>query len=451
MSDPDPGSPIWLQLILIVIFIGINAFFAASEIALISLNDKKIEKMAEEGNKKAQKLTRLLGNSSRFLATIQIGVTLAGFLTSATAAGYLSAPLARQFIRWWGALAAHESAVQVVCFVLITLLMSFFSLVFGELVPKRFAMHNAEKWAFRTVGILSACAVIFAPLARLLAVTTNGVLRLCGIDPKADEPPVTEEEIRLLVDVGEEKGVIEESQRDMLENVFEFDDITAEDLMTPRIDVEALPITDSVQAAADLCGKTGHSRLPVYEEDIDHIVGMIHVKDLLPYIGRPIPPEVTLRSLIRDIYYAPATIKCSALFAAMSEQHHQMAVIVDEYGGAAGIVTTEDLLESIVGNIQDEFDHEEEDVKKTGERTFEVDGSLNTDELTDQLGIALPEGDYDTLAGFLLSEFGHIPVVGESAEYQGVVFTVSEMDDRRIVSVHMELPPPPPETDEPND
>lgn len=451
MSDPDPGSPVWLQLILIVIFIGINAFFAASEIALISLNDKKIEKMAEEGNKKALKLTRLLGNSSRFLATIQIGVTLAGFLTSATAAGYLSAPLARWVVGWWGALAAHQNAVEVVCLVLITLLMSFFSLVFGELVPKRFAMHNAEKWAFRTVGILSACAVIFAPLVRLLAVTTNGVLRLIGIDPKADEPPVTEEEIRLLVDVGEEKGVIEESQRDMLENVFEFDDITAEDLMTPRIDVEALPITDSVQSAADLCVSTGHSRLPVYEEDIDHIVGMIHIKDLLPYIGQPIPPEVTLRSLIRDIYYAPATIKCSALFAAMSEQHHQMAVIVDEYGGAAGIVTTEDLLESIVGNIQDEFDHEEEDVKKTGERTFEVDGSLNADELTDLLGIPLPEGDYDTLAGFLLSEFGHIPVEGESAEYRGVVFTVSEMDDRRIVSVHVELPPDPPETEPQND
>ena len=449
MSDPEPGSPIWLQLILIVIFIGINAFFAASEIALISLNEKKIEKMAEEGNKKAKQLTRLLGNSSRFLATIQIGVTLAGFLTSATAAGYLSEPLANRLIGWWGALAAHRSAVEVVCFVFITLLMSFFSLVFGELVPKRFAMHNAEKWAFGTVGILSGCAVLFAPFVRLLAVTTNGVLRLFGVDPKADEPPVTEEEIRLLVDVGEEKGVIEESQRDMLENVFEFDDITAEDLMTPRIDVEALDVTDSVQSAAELCVSTGHSRLPVYEEDIDHIVGMIHIKDLLPYIGQPIPPEVTLRSLIRDIYFAPATIKCSALFAAMSEQHHQMAVIVDEYGGAAGIVTTEDLLESIVGNIQDEFDHEEEDVKKTGERTFEVDGSLNTDELTDLLGVSLPEGDYDTLAGFLLSELGHIPVAGESTEYRGIILTVSEMDDRRIASVRIELPPDPPASDDP--
>ena len=451
MTDPDPGSPVWLHLILIVVLIGINAFFAGSEIALISLNDKKIEKMAEDGDKKAKKLTRLLGNSSRFLATIQIGVTLAGFLTSAMAAGYLSGPLARWVISWWGALAPHQSAVEVVCLVLMTLLMSFFSLVFGELVPKRFAMHKAEKWAFRTVGVLSACEVIFAPFVRLLAVTTNGVLRLLGIDPKADEQPVTEEEIRLLVDVGEEKGVIEESQRDMLENVFEFDDITAEDLMTPRIDVEALDITDTVQAAIALCVSTGHSRLPVYEEDIDHIVGMIHIKDLLPYIGQSIPDDITLRSLTRDIYFAPATIKCSALFAAMSERHHQMAVIVDEYGGAAGIVTIEDLLESIVGNIQDEFDNEEEDVTQIDERSFEVDGSLNVDEVTDLLGIPLPEGDYDTLAGFLLTEFGHIPEAGESVEYQQTVFTVSEMDDRRIVSVHVELPPDPPETDEPVD
>ena len=439
--DPDPSGNILVQIVLLIVLIALNAFFAAGEIALISLNETKMEKLAEDGNKKAKKICKLLQNSSRFLATIQIGVTLAGFLASATAAGYLAEPLAKWVLKLAPSLAAHAAAVETVSLVLITLVISYFSLVFGELVPKRIAMAKAEKLAFAMAGILTACSVIFAPFVKFLALSTNGVLRLCGIDPHADDDPVTEEEIRLMVDEGEDAGIIEEAQRDMLENVFEFDDVDAEDLMTPRIDVAALDVTESIADAIDECMQKGYSRLPVYEEDIDHIIGVLYVKDLLPYVGKELPSSVTLKSLCRETLFVPATVKGSALFQQMSEKHLQMAIVIDEYGGTAGIVTVEDLLESIVGNMQDEFDHEEEELEQTGDNAFSADGALDVEELSEQLDVEFPEGDYDTLAGFLLSELGHIPEVGEQVTFENVTFTVTEMDDRRIEAVHIDVIP----------
>ena len=439
--DPDPSGNILVQIVLLIVLIALNAFFAAGEIALISLNETKMEKLAEDGDKKAKKICKLLQNSSRFLATIQIGVTLAGFLASATAAGYLAEPLAKWVLKLAPSLAAHAAAVETVSLVLITLVISYFSLVFGELVPKRVAMAKAEKLAFAMAGILTACSVIFAPFVKFLALSTNGVLRLCGIDPHADDDPVTEEEIRLMVDEGEDAGIIEEAQRDMLENVFEFDDVDAEDLMTPRIDVAALDVTESIADAIDECMQKGYSRLPVYEEDIDHIIGVLYVKDLLPYVGKELPSSVTLKSLCRETLFVPATVKGSALFQQMSEKHLQMAIVIDEYGGTAGIVTVEDLLESIVGNMQDEFDHEEEELEQTGDNAFEADGALDVEELSEQLDVEFPEGDYDTLAGFLLSELGHIPEVGEQVTFENVTFTVTEMDDRRIETVHIDVTP----------
>ena len=439
--DPDPSGNILWQIVLLIVLIALNAFFAAGEIALISLNETKMEKLAEDGDKKAKKICKLLQNSSRFLATIQIGVTLAGFLASATAAGYLSEPLAAWVMKLVPSLADHAAGVETVSLVLITLVISYFSLVFGELVPKRIAMAKAEKLAFAMAGILTACSTIFAPFVKLLAVSTNGVLRLFGIDPHADDDPVTEEEIRLMVDEGEDAGIIEEAQRDMLENVFEFDDVDAEDLMTPRIDVAALDVTESIADAIDECMQKGYSRLPVYEEDIDHIIGVLYVKDLLPYVGKELPSSVTLKSLCRETLFVPATVKGSALFQQMSEKHLQMAIVIDEYGGMAGIVTVEDLLESIVGNMQDEFDHEEEELEQTGDNAFSADGALDVEELSEQLDVKFPEGDYDTLAGFLLSELGHIPDVGEQVTFENVTFTVTEMDDRRIEAVHIDVTP----------
>lgn len=441
---------LWLQLLLLILLILCNAFFAASEIAIITLNDAKIRKMAEEGHKKARQVLKLTEDSSNFLATIQIGVTLAGFLTSATAASSLSEPLAQWFVGLIPALQPHLGTVSAVSMVVITLIMSYFSLVFGELVPKRIAMQKAEALSFAFIGILRAVAIVTRPFVKLLSVSTNLVVRLFGVDPHADEENVTEEEIRMMVDVGEEKGVIEGVQKDMINNIFEFDDITAADIMTPRTDVEALEVDDTIEDALRIGMDEGFSRVPVYEEDIDHVIGVLYIKDLLPYVGQALPQGVSLRHLARETYFIPDTKKCGELFSEMTEKRIQMAMVVDEYGGLAGIVTMEDLLESIVGNIQDEYDHEEEEVTQTGEHTFELDGSINMEELSELLKVNLPEGEYETLAGFIMDNLGRIPGEDEHPQvvYENVTFTVMEVEDRRIEKVHAEVTPPPPQDPE---
>ena len=385
------------------------------------------------------------------MATIQIGVTLAGFLTSATAAQSLAEPLANWFIGLVPSMQPYIGTIMGISTVVITLIMSYFSLVFGELVPKRIAMQKAETLSFAFIGVLRVVAVVTKPFVKLLSVSTNLVVRLFGVDPHADEENVTEEEIRMMVDVGEEKGVIEGVQKDMINNIFEFDDITAEDIMTPRTDVEALEADEAIEEALRIGVDEGYSRVPVYEEDIDHVIGVLYIKDLLPYVGQKLPQDVSLRHLVRDTYFVPGTKRCGELFSEMTEKHIQMAMVVDEYGGLAGIVTMEDLLESIVGNIQDEFDHEEDEVTALGDHIFDVDGAIDMEELGELLDVKLPDGDYDTLAGFIMDELGRIP--GEDEQpvvvYENVTFTVLKMDDRRIDRVHIEVAPPPePEPEE---
>ena len=464
MPDPDPtghmlllaaetgysAGSFLLQVVRLLALIFLNAFFAASEIAIISLNDAKLHKMAEEGHKKAQQVLKLTADSSNFLATIQIGVTLAGFLTSATAAQSLAEPLARWFVGLIPALQPFLGTVQGASVVVVTLIMSYFSLVLGELVPKRIAMQKAEALSFKVIGILRVVATVTKPFVKLLSFSTNVVVRLFGMDPHADEENVTEEEIRMMVDVGEEKGVIEGVQKDMINNIFEFDDIAAEDIMTPRTDVAALEADDGIAEALRIGVDEGYSRLPVYEEDIDQIIGVLYIKDLLPYVGQTIPADVSLRHLVREPYFVPGTKRCGDLFSEMTEKHMQMSIVVDEYGGFAGIVTMEDLLESIVGNIQDEFDHEEEEVTRLSDTSFDIDGSLDVEELDELLNIQLPQGEYDTVAGFLMDQLGRIPAEDEQpqVQFENVLFTITQVEDRRIERVHAEVLPPPEPADE---
>ncbi|MDD2361503.1 MAG: hemolysin family protein [Oscillospiraceae bacterium] len=450
VPEPEPGGNLIAQLILLLVLIFVNAFFAASEIAVISLNDNKIRKMAEDGHKKAQQVLKLTSNSSNFLATIQIGVTLAGFLTSATAAQSLAEPLAAWFIGLSSSFVKYSNIIGIVSVVFITLVMSFFSLVLGELVPKRIAMQKAEAISFAVIGVLRAVAAFMRPFVKLLSVSTNVVVRLFGMDPNASASNVTEEEIRMMVDVGGEKGVIEGTQKEMINNIFEFDDITAEDIMTPRTDVEVIEVNDGIAEALRTGVDGGYSRLPVYEDEIDNIIGVLYVKDLLPYVGQDIPQEITIRHVMRGTLFVPGTKRCRDLFAEMTEKRVQMAIVVDEYGGFAGIVTMEDLLESIVGNIQDEYDHEEEEITKTGDNTFEVDGSIDIDELGEIININIPEGEYDTLAGYIMDVLGRIPGEQEHPEVvlNNVTFTVMEMDERRIERVHINIDPEPDEENE---
>ena len=447
--DPDPANLI-VKLLVLFALILVNAFFAMSEIAIITLNDMKVQKMAEEGDKKAKKILKLTENPSYFLSTIQIAITLAGFLTSAAAAENFSDPLANTMAGWFS-LAQVPEWLDTLSLVLVTVVISFFSLVLGELVPKRIAMQKYEKISFAIVGLLSFFKALFTPLVRILSFSTNIIVRLFGLDPNANEDQVTEEEIRMLVDAGEEKGVIEESQKEMINNIFEFDDIVAADVMTHRTDVNAVEITDSLTDILPLAIENGHSRIPVYEEDLDDIKGILYVKDLLKYVGKPLPKSFKLANILRPAYFFPESKRCGDLFSEMNEQRIQMAFICDDYGGIAGIVTIEDLLESIVGNMQDEYDNEEEEIEQVNETTFNLDGATDIEEIEEILNIEIPDGEYDTIAGFIMSELGRIPGEDEHPviEFAGYAFTVEEVDERRIERVIAErLPETQQETEE---
>ncbi len=447
----DGWPDLFFKLILLFVLILINAFFAMSEIAIISLSDTKIKKMAEDGHKGAEKVLKLTESPSAFLSTIQIGVTLAGFLTSASAADSFSGPLSAWIIKTFSLPAAMGAAIQGISLVIVTIIISYFSLVLGELAPKRIGMQRAEKISFKVIGILLFIKAVMTPFIKVLSLSTNAVVRLLGFDPNANEEAVTEEEILMMVDAGEEKGVIEESQKEMINNIFEFDDIVASDVMTHRTDVVAVEITDNFAELLEKTLETGYSRIPVYEEDLDNIKGIIYVKDLLSYVGKKIPSSVTINDLMREAMFVPESKRCRDLFSEMTEKHLQMVFVSDEYGGISGIVTIEDLLESIVGNMQDEYDNEEEDIEQVNETTFQIDGTTDIDELEELLGIEFPEGEYDTIGGFIMSELGRIPAEDEHPEvvYENCRFTVDEVDERRIENITVEkLPAEVEETEE---
>ena len=432
-----------LKILLLFVLILINAFFAMSEIAIISLNDNKIDKLAEEGHKKAKQIQKLTQNSSNFLSTIQIGVTLAGFLTSASAADSFAPILTNAVISAFESLAAYKGIIETVALILITIIVSYFSLVFGELAPKKIGMQKSEKVAYKVVGILLFIMNATKPFVKVLAFSTNSIVRLFGIDPNADEENVTEEEILMMVDVGEEKGVIENAQAEMINNIFEFDDIDAGDLMTHRVDMTAVEADESVAEVIRVAIEDGYSRIPVYDDDPDNIIGVVYIKDLLPYIGKEIPKNKTIREVMREAYFIPETKKCGELFSEMSEKRVQMAIVVDEYGGTAGLLTLEDIVESIVGNIHDEYDTEEEEIAKINDTTFTVDGTTDLDEIDELVGADIPEGDYDTIAGFIISQLGFLPKDGDmdTVELDNLKFTVIEVEDKRIAKVRIDITP----------
>lgn len=440
-AESSQGSNLVFQILLLLILILVNAFFAMSEMAVVSLNDAKIEKMAEDGHKKAKLILKLTKNPTRFLSTIQIGVTLAGFLTSASAATAFAEMLTNAITSSFD---VPESIVSPVAVVLITLVMSYFSLVLGELAPKRIGMQVPEKIAFAVAKPLLVISKITAPFVKFLSLSTNGVVRLLGFDPNANEEVVTEEEIRMMVDVGGEKGVIEDTQKEMINNIFEFDDMDAGDIMTHRTDVVAADINDiTLEDFMNLAIEHGRSRIPLFDEDIDNIVGIVYVKDLLKFVGKEVKAKGTLKNIMREPYFIPETKSCGELFKEMSSKRIQMAVVVDEYGGTAGIVTLEDIVEAIMGNIQDEYDVEEEEISKIDENTFTVDGTIDIEEIDELIGKELPEGDYETLAGFIMDELQCIPKDGEMNEvvFENVKFTVLSVEDRRIEKIKVEITP----------
>ena len=443
----DPGSPFYL--ILLFVLIGVNAFFAMSEIAAISLNDAKLHHDAEDGNKKARILSKLVDEPNNFLATIQVAITLSGLLSSALAADTYADVVADFLLKY---IPAPADFIHGVTLVLLTLVLSYLTLLFGELVPKRIEMHYPEKIAYSIAGTLSFFYKVFKPFVKLLSVSTNGVLRLFGIDPNAEPESATEENIRMMLDAGNEKGTIEESEKEMINNIFEFDDRTVGEVMTHRMDLTAVEMNTPIDEAVDLAISDGYSRMPVYEDNIDNVKGMIYAKDLLSLIGEKNFTHRKIADFIRAVNFIPESNSCREAFLEFQQKKIQVAIVVDEYGGTAGLVSMEDLIESVMGNIQDEYDNEEAEINKIDADNFDFDGAVLLDDLADVLGIETPEdADYDTLGGLIMDILGRIPDENEHPVivYNNVEFTVVLVEEHRIAKVHAKrLPKPEPEDED---
>lgn len=417
------------QIIFLIILILLNAYFAASEMAYISLNDAKIEKEAKEGNKKAQKIKKMLKNPSKFLATIQIGITLAGFLSSAFAADTFASELSPILNEWIPGLGI--GFWQALSIIVITIILSFFTLIFGELVPKRLAMKYSDKIAYSTIGIISFISVITSPFVKLLTATTNLVSKIFGVS-EYEEEVVTEEEIKMMVDQGQEKGVIKKNEKDLINNVFLLNDIDAAEIMTHRTDIFAIEINDNIYELLDEIDDYKYSRIPVYEETIDDIKGILFLKDILKALSNG--KKIKIKDIMREAYYVPETKPIDEVFKELQKNKMQMAIVVDEYGGTSGLLTMEDILEELVGNIFDEYDDVEVEYKKIDESTYMVEGSIPLYELKKIIGIEIPEGDYDTLSGYLIEKLGRIPEEDEKPviEDERLTYKVEKLEDKRI-------------------
>ena len=418
-----------IQLIFLFILILLNAYFAATEIAFISLNDAKIEKQAKEGNKKAKQIQKMLNNPSKFLATIQIGITLAGFLSSAFASDTFARMLAPVLNEWMPFISI--STWQSISIIIITIILSFFTLVFGELVPKRLAMKYYEKISFATIGVIKGISVVTAPFVKLLTWSTNIVSKIFGVGEQEEEI-VTEEEIKMMVSQGEEKGSIEENEKELINNVFEFNDIIASEIMTYRTNIYAIKINEDIYEILDEIDEYKYSRIPVYEGTIDDIKGILFLKDILKLVSTR--KEFKIADIMREAYFVPESKPIDEIFEELQSNKMQMAIVVDEYGGTAGLLTMEDILEELVGNIFDEYDEVEVEYKRLDDNTYLINGSVSLYEMKKIFDIELPEGDYETLSGYLIDKLGRLPEKDEHPviEDEYLTYKIEESEDRRI-------------------
>ena len=423
------------QLLVQIILILINAFFAATEIAVISLNANKLRKLEEEGDKLAPKLLHMVEDSSGFLSTIQIAITLSGFLGAAFAgdafAEYLTAWLLSLGV------GIPASVLDTISLVVVTIILSYFTLVFGELVPKRIAMQKSMEMARLSCRVVSAIATIAKPVVKLLSLSTNGVLRLLRMKTDVEEEQVTEDEIRMMIDLGNESGSINEDEKELLHNVFDFSDQTVSDVMTHAADVESISVDATREEVLDTIRSTGLSRFPVYGEDESDILGVLNTRDFL--VDWVSDGTKSVRDLMRPAYLVPESLSADDLLRDMQIKKIHLAVVLDEYGELAGVITVEDLLEEIVGNIYDEFDPAEpQELEQLGENLWRVSGSLSVEDLAEELNMELPEDeDYDTVGGMLLSCLRTIPEDGSRplVQVHGLELQAEKVEDHRIRSV----------------
>lgn len=425
--DDDPLIGL---LLLQLVFIALNAIFACAEIAVISINDVKLAKLAASGDKRAIRIARLTSQPARFLATIQIAITLAGFLGSAFAADNFAGKLVELLLKTGTTIPAHT--LNAISVVLITLILSYFTLVFGELVPKRLAMKKAERIAFALSGIISAISTVFKPLVWLLTASTNGILRLLGINPNEEDSSVTEEEIRMMIDAGSEKGAIEADEKELLQNVFEFNDVSAADMLTHRTMVDMLWLEESDEAWAKLVSSTNHSYYPICADTADDVVGILRARDYLRLSDRT--RDNVMANAVSEPLFVPESVKADDLFREMRRSRDHFAVVLDEYGGMSGIVTMNDIVEQLVGDIDGQQDDEEAIVPIDGGR-YSVGGCAPLEDIAEKLGLDLPTDEFDTIGGLIFSACDTIPPDGSrfSVKVCGISADVDRIMDHRIV------------------
>ena len=425
-----------LMLLLQVLLIALNAIFACAEIAVISMNETKVDKLAEQGDKRAKCLRKLTVQPAKFLATIQVAITLSGFLGSAFAADNFADPLVDWFVRIFelelsgAALASLDSVAVVV----ITIILSFFTLIFGELVPKRVAQRKTEALALGMSRMIYFISKLFAPLVFILTASTNGILRLMGIDPNENEESVSEEDIIMMVDAGSEKGTIDSEEQQFIQNVFEFDDLTADEISTHRTEVSLLWMDESIEEWDKTIHDSRHNLYPVCGETVDDVVGVLNTKDYFRLENKD--KETVLREAVRPAYFVPETVKADVLFRNMRQTKNFFAVVLDEYGGMHGIITINDLIERLVGDITDEETAEEKepDIVPLDSETWKISGVAPLPEVAEALQMELPIDEYDTFGGLVFGNFGSVPEDGTTFEIEacGLAIKVTDVKDHQI-------------------
>lgn len=426
----------WIAVVLAVVLIFINGVLASAEMALVGLNETKLKKKVAEGDKKAALLLRMKENPSDFLSAVQVGITLAGLLSGAFAADTLAEPIVK-WIETLGASRAIISVAKVASVVLITLILTYAMLVFGELVPKRIAMKDPEKTAGRSIPPIWKLSIFTRPLVKLLSASTNGILKLMGIDPKQHEAPITEEEILLMLREGYKQGAIEQSEIDIVSNLFEFTDLSAEDAMTHRTEIVAINPEDSVSDVVGMMSKTSYSKFPVIDGSMDRIIGVVYSQDivkLLPFGGNAPLPSV--KEVMQAPHFVHESKSLVEIFNEMKRSKNRLTVVVDEYGGTSGIITITDIIEKIVGTIEMDY---LADIHQNEDGSYTMDGTIDMDDVCDFLGIAMEPEEYDTLSGFIIHKLGYIPENGKTpaVEYAGYSFKTAKMQGALIKLVNV--------------
>lgn len=435
--DETPGTTnVISQLLFLLILTIANAFFAGAEMATVSVNKNKIKMLAENGNKNAQLLQELLKEPTKFLSTIQVAITLSGFLASASAATSFSAPLDILMTK------LGMPYGETIAIIIVTVVLSFFTLVFGELVPKRIALQKAEAISLFTVKPVLFISRLTSPFIKLLSFSTGLVLQVLGMKAENLEENISKEEIKSMVEAGQANGVFNETEKEMINSIFEFDDILASEIMIPRTDVYSIDIDASIGEYLDELLETKHSRIPVFEGDIDNIIGVLYIKDLILEARNKGFENVDIRSILRKPYLVPESKNIDTLFKEMQKSKKYIAILIDEYGGFSGIVTMEDLVEEVMGNIDDEYDDNEPKLEKIDNHIYLVDGLYPVDELIDILNIDIVSKNHNTISGYLIDTLGEIPdnsYLDKEIKINNTIFKIKSIKENRIDKIELIL------------